>query len=245
MEEKYLKLNDDQKALLLKSTKDLHFVNGQLHEWVKKDTLTEGMSTTLPSLIEGHFTDIAKLLSYESHLTKEKEKRHKEIRNANMRIRELEQQLASTKPVDGLKEQLKYLVDIVRSWWNEEGFNFVTEERFMPSGALRVEFSFMLEMRRSSFSDTPETDKRDSKQHIERLRSMGFEFCDFETGRSEKLRLIDNQVNRDLLTKMLRNRFPSLEIVKWDNRSSFKNSDIFTIWHVDAIIYDLNDIPND
>ncbi len=233
--------NADQKAVLLKALKDIHFANGQLHEWVKKDSLTEEMSKTLPSLIESYFSEVAKVLNYESHLLEEKEKRHAEIRKANQKIRELEEKLGFSREVDGLKEQLEYLRDKVSKWWDTEGFNYVSEVRFTPYGGLRLEFCFILE-HFGMYSRTPVSDERNQKEHIQHLKDMGFEFADFEKSRSEKLDLIDNPNNRSLLTKMLKERFPSLRIHEWVNRESYSKSDIFVIRHVDATIYDLVDI---
>lgn len=241
MEEKIVRLNEDEKAVLLKALKDLHHANGQLYGWVERDELTEDMSKILPSLIESHFSEIAKVVDYESHLLAEKEKRHEAIRNANMRIRELEEKLGSNKPVDGIKEQLHHLWKTVQSWWNTEGFHHVSEECFYPYGGLKVEFHFMLDHYRS-YSKTPETDKRNKNEHIQFLRDKGFEFADFERDRSEKLHLIDNPHNRKLLTSMLRGRFPSIEIHKWGNHSSRSNPDTFLIWNIDASIVNLGDI---
>ncbi|MGG3871644.1 hypothetical protein [Brevibacillus laterosporus] len=243
MEENKMVFNEDQKAVLLKALKDIHFANGQLHEWVSKGELSEEMSKTLPSLIESYFSEAAKILNYESHLLEEKEKRYQEIRKANQTIHELKEKLGSSKQVDGLAEQLKYLSRKVNDWWDKEGFNHVSKEKFYPYGGLSAEFCFMLESRHfRSTSQTPISDERNDKEHIQHLKDMGFEFADFEKGRSEKLSLIDNPKNRSLLTKMLKDRFPSIKIHSWDNRSSYSDPDIFTIRHIEATIYDLVDI---
>lgn len=243
MEDNKVIFSEDQKVVLLKALKDIHFANGQLHEWVTKDELTEDMSKTLPSLIESYFSEAAKVLNYESHLLSEKQKRYEDIRKANQTIHELKENLGSSKSVDGLAEQLKYLSEKVSDWWKREGFNHVSEQRFLPYGGFQVEFCFMLSSRYfRSTSDTPISDERDTQAHIQHLRNMGFEFADFESDRSEKLHLIDNQMNRTLLTSLLKDRFPSVEIFSWDNKRSYSNPDIFTIWHIEAYVRDLSDI---
>lgn len=241
MDDKKLELNEDQKSVLLKVLKDIHFANAQLREWVSKDLLSIEMSKTLPSLIESYFSEAAKVLNYESYLLEEKEKRYAEIKKANQKIHELQGKLGSDKPVDGLKEQLKHLSEVVSEWWNTEGFNHVHDTNYYPYGGMRVKLSFMLEHCRS-FSKTPVTDKRSREEHIQYLREMGFEFADFEKGRSEKLDLIDNHQNRSLLIKMLTERFPSLEVHSFSNHSSYSKKEIFIIKHIDASIYNLSDI---
>lgn len=243
MEERKVHFSEDQKAVLLKALKDIHFSNSQLHEWVTKDELSEDMSKTLPSLIESYFSEVAKVLNYESHLLSEKQKRYEDIRKANQTIHELKEKLGSSRSVDGLAEQLKHLSGKVSDWWKREGFNHVSEQKFLTYGGFQVEFCFMLSSRYfRSTSDTPISDERDTQEHIEHLRNMGFEFADFETDRCEKLHLIDNQMNRTMLTKLLKERFPSIEINSWDNKCSYSNPDIFTIWHIEAFIRDLSDI---
>ncbi|MCR6840893.1 hypothetical protein NHG52_13275 [Bacillus thuringiensis] len=44
------KLNEDQKSVLLKVLKDMHFANAQLREWVSKDLLS--IECQKPSIID-------------------------------------------------------------------------------------------------------------------------------------------------------------------------------------------------
>ncbi|MCE3203428.1 hypothetical protein [Paenibacillus sonchi] len=179
-------LNPDQKAVALKTLKDMLFAVKQLHDWISTDELTQEMAGILPSLMEDHFTDISKLLDYESTLTKEKEERHERIRQANARIRELEQQMGEQKPIDGLAEQLEYLARSVSDWWDGYGFHHVSEAHFTRSGILSVKFSFMLEYL-STYSQTPEKDKQNRKERIAELEEEGWTILHEESGRSPKL----------------------------------------------------------
>ncbi|MCP1133360.1 hypothetical protein NKT34_08665 [Paenibacillus polysaccharolyticus] len=138
-------LNADEKAVAIKTLKDMFFAVKQLHDWIGEDNLTQEMAGILPSLIEGHFTDISKQLNYESLLTKKKEERHRRIREANGRIRELERQLGESKPIDGLKEQLHFLASTVSNWWSEHGFHHVSDEIFTEYGHYKARFCFMLD----------------------------------------------------------------------------------------------------
>ncbi|MGN4670233.1 hypothetical protein ACTFRP_32980 [Bacillus cereus group sp. MYBK234-1] len=49
-----------------------------------------------------------KLFVKENKKKENQEKRYEEIRNTNIRIHELERQMADMKPIDGLKEQCNY-----------------------------------------------------------------------------------------------------------------------------------------
>lgn len=231
--------NPDQKAVALKTMKEMLFAVKQLHDWISTDELTQEMAGVLPSLMESHFADISKLLSYDSTLLKEKEERHERIRQANNRIRELEKQLGEQKPVDGLAEQLECLTRIISDWWNRHGFHHVSEAHFTRAGFLNVKFSFMLEYL-SSYSQTPETDRRSRKERIAELEEAGWTIHHEEGGRSPKL--VDNDNNRTRLIKLIQSRFPSAKIVRMRNWSSDVEG-LFTFRDVEAYIYDLHDIP--
>lgn len=240
-EEQVVVLNADDQAVTLKALKDLNFATQQLYQWLKEGSLSKDMSQKLPSLIEIHFSTIAEKLDYASYLAEEKEKRYVEIRNANIRIQELEEQLGSAKPLDGLQEQLKFLHDQVNAWWSDKGFNHISEYQFSPYGGYHLQFHFMLESRRYSFlSDTPETDRIETKQHVENLRQMGFEFLSDKNGKNQ---VLDTDNNRKLLLKFLKDRFPSLKIHGFKNWSTDKEG-VYILRHIEATIYDLQEIVN-
>ncbi|QZN77358.1 hypothetical protein [Paenibacillus sp. DR312] len=232
-------LNPDQKAVALKTLKDMFFAAKQLHDWIDTDALSREMAGILPSLIESHFTDISKQLNYESKLTKEKEERHQQIRAANMRVRELERQLGESKPIDGLKEQLRYLASTVSDWWNKYGFHHVSDENFTEYGHYTARFCFMLD-HLSMYSDTPVTDKRTWKERIQELIEEGWDIV-FQDGRRSP-QLVDNDNNRARLVKLVQSRFPSAKIIKTRNWRT-DDDGVFTFRDVEVYIYDLQDIP--
>lgn len=238
MAEQNIVLNPDQKAVALKSTKDLFFAAKQLHDWINTDSLSNEMAGILPSLVESHFTDVAKVLDYNSKLTKEKEERHQEIRKANARIHELEKQLGEQKPIDGLSEQLEYLSRVISDWWNEHGFHHVSDASFTRSGIYIAKFSFMLEYL-STFSKTPVTDKRNRKERIQELIEEGWDILHEENGRSPKL--VDNDNNRSRLISLIKSRFPSAKIVRTRNWLT-DDDNAFTFRDIEVYIYDLHDI---
>lgn len=240
-----LKFNEDQKAVLLKDTKDLFFAAQQLHEWIKKEALSEGMAETLPSLIESHFVSIGKALNYESQLLKEHEQRYVEIRQANHRVRELEEQLASNKPVDGLQEQLRGLRDTIYNWWTGIGFAHVSEIEFSGWGSAVVQLSLSLDSSSSALlNDKPVSKKKSKLNKIQELVEKGFELVR-EDEHSNRWEVLDTLNNRQLLTKMIINRFPSVNISKMESwaKGGKKNNDTWTIWRMDIAIHNLQDIP--
>lgn len=65
----------------------------RLYNLLEKNELTEATSEELLERIENHFSIIARNLKYKSYSMQEREERYFEIRKANARIRELEEQL--------------------------------------------------------------------------------------------------------------------------------------------------------
>lgn len=236
--------NEDQKVKLLKDTKDLYFAAKQLYDWIEKGQLAEDMSKVLPSLLESHFVSIAKTLDYESHLLEEHEQRYAEIRMANQRVRDLENQLASNKSIDGLKEQLYSLYRTVYDWWKEEGFRHISEAHFTEHGGMKIQFSFMLDTHMDTFlNDEPVTNSKNKANKIKQLIERGFEL-EKESEHSQSWLVIDTPNNRYLLTHMLINRFPSINISRIDSwaKGGKSNNEKWTIWRLEAYIHDLRDI---
>jgi hypothetical protein len=236
-------LDEESNASLSKALKDINMSSSHIQNLINSGNLDQKTSATMVTFLENQFLTIAKLLDYDSHLIKEATSRYVDIKKANEKIRELKEKIGSDKPKDGLQEQLKYLHNVVNEWWNEEGFNHTSEAKFYPNGGLQLEFCFMLEHRRGKRENGVFlTEKRNKKEHIQYLKDKGFEFHENSTDSSEQLHLIDKQSNRNLLAKMLRDRFPSIEIQSWNNKVSYSDGDIYTIWNVDASIYNLSDI---
>ncbi|KQN96917.1 hypothetical protein [Paenibacillus sp. Leaf72] len=240
-----LQFNEDQKAVLLKDTKALFFAAQQLHEWVKENKLSDNMAKTLPSLIESHFVSIGKALDYDSHLMKEHEERYVEIRRVNQQVRDLENQLASSKPIDGVQQQLRVLRDTIYNWWTEKGFAHVSEITFSGWGSAIVEFSLSLDASSNALlNDKPVSEKKRKLNKIQDLIDLGFEL-EKEKESGSSWNVLDTPNNRQILTNMIIGRFPSVSISKMESwaKGGSKNNDTWTIWRMVASIHDLRDIP--
>ncbi|ANC20973.1 hypothetical protein WR52_20120 [Bacillus cereus] len=236
-QEKLVVLNADQKAVALKGLKDLFFAAQQMHEWLSKDNLTEEMKGILISLSESHISDVAKATNYESNLAKERADRHADIRNANMRIHELEQQMAEMKPIDGLKEQLAGLTRKVDEWWDELGFNYISEMSFSKWGGLDIKFGFQLDRLSRLLSSTPVSDKEEDEDKIQQLRNKGFIF----TEEDREVHLADNDINKQLLVQLLEERFPSIQITGMETWSGRRSREAH-IRYVTAYLGELHEI---
>lgn len=234
-QEELVNLNEDQKAVALKNTKDLCFASKQMHELLASDTLTEKMKKTLIFISESYLTDIAKATNYESNIATELNKRFEEVRKANQRIQELECQIANMKPIDGLNEQLRGLTEKIDTWWAEIGFNFISEMSFSRYGGLDITFSFSFERFSNLFSETPVSDKKKDKDKVQQLRDEGFTFIESDN----KLKLADTDTNKQLLIDLIEERFPSITI---KGMQTWRGRNESHIQYVTAYIGELSDI---
>jgi len=238
IKDEMIELNEDNKAVCLKSIKDMFFAAKQLHEWLAKDELSVEMKNTLISLIESHTAEFAKILEYNSQAANRIDDVFGGIRQANVRIRELEHQLANNSSVSGVKELLREMHDGLYSWWNLQGFSHIGDDNFGSFG-YRGKFHLSLSSARI-FSSKPVTEEQERKNKLQQMIDDGYDFS-FVGGDREYV-LLDTPVNRKKITELLKTAFPSVKIIKWNNYH-LKDDD-FKLWDVEVIIYDLSEIKS-
>jgi len=239
IQEKMVVLNEDDKAVCLKSIKDMFFASKQLHEWLAKDELSVEVKNTLISIIESHTAEFSKILEYDSQAANRIDDMFGGIRQANVRIRELEQQLANNSPVSGVKELLYAMHDGLYRWWNRQGFSLVTNDNF---GSFGYKGRFGLGLNSSSiYSRKPVTEKKERKDKLQQMIEDGYEFIKPE-GEHEYV-LLDTQINRSKITELLKTTFPSIKIIRWKNYCLVKEDD-FMLRDVEIIIYNLAEIKS-
>lgn len=215
-----LNLTPDESAVALKALKDIRFAAATLEEWIKGDKAEQGQADTIVSLLESYHSELAKSLKYESHLTKERERRHEDIRRANGEIRRLKEQIGASRPLDGLGEQLRFLHDTVSNWWRKRGFNYVSDEVFGPH-SYGAKFHFMLDSLSIWDEDKPVSSKQKRKDRIKQFEEDGFEFIYVD--RSESPQLAGTNKNLELLVKLITDRFPSAalhDVKYWFNHDN-------------------------
>lgn len=233
--EKMVSLNDDDKAVSLKTLSDLFFAVRQLHEWIKENTLTEKMKDTIFSLIESYTADVSTILGYDSEARKRLDERFSDIRKTNATVRELQNKLAANTPVEGVKELLCAMQRALYDWWTDIGFNLVTDESF---GFWGYKGRFCLDIRHISFSSRrPVTDEKKHKNQLEQMIDDGYEFI----MEDQEYVLVDTPGNRQKITEIVKAKFPSLDISKWENWRLHKREG-FQLRSFEGYIRDLNEM---
>lgn len=237
MEEKIINLSEDSKVVCLKSLKDINGQLGFMFDLIKKNGLTEEMRDTLCGLFEFSMSDISKHVGYNGESARKVEERHAQIREANQKIRELEKKIGSEDLTEKLPAQIKYLADLIEKWWDIDGFNYIKEIFVRPYGSIEVNFGFSFNEFRSMYSDKPVTVKEAFKAWIEEVENKGFKLYK----ERHDIELLDNDENRKLVTDLIKKRFPSADIIEWNNYSCGKYG-LFQIRYARVIIRNLFEV---
>lgn len=234
--EKLVALNDDDKKVALKRLSEIYNTTGELYNELKSNELTEEMKNCLFDLIEGYTSEASKVLKYDSQATTKILARHADIRQANQRIRELEKMLAENTQVNGLKELLYAMHDALYTWWNKQGFNLVTDDEF---GSYGYKGRFCLDTSHISFDSTRQgTEEKEHKSRLEQMIEEGYEFAQEDR---RNYVLLDTPKNRELITKLVKSKFPSLDISKWENWC-LRKTEGFQLRSFECCISDLNEL---
>lgn len=243
MNNKKVILNEDEKAVVEREIKSVFNALSTLMHWVQDDTLTEEMKESIPNIVESSMKKVNEKIGY----TGNKSERAKEMEESYIsylqgEVKKLENTLKDSSSMSGLSSNAKLAFDKIKKWWSTEGFYYISEQKITEGGAIVVKFGFMLESFTSFYSDTPETDKKKLQTKKEYLEDQGFQFSKVE--RADK-NIIDNDKNRKLLRKLVKEAFPSAEVFSYENnlhRTTKSNDDEYIIRYFDVTISDLSDI---
>lgn len=115
-----------------------------LRDLLKRGPINKTDVWTYLGLNEHFQADLSELLDYGSVLAAEMKTRHEEIRAANIKIRQLEQERGKEVSPDAVYGALKLYETIFNAWYNNEGFRFA-DTKFSYNG-LRAEFSAEMEL---------------------------------------------------------------------------------------------------
>jgi hypothetical protein len=237
--EEVVVLTEDNKTLGLKELKDLYNAAGTLYEWVKSDTLTVEMKETLFSLIESYTAGAGKYIGFDSMAQEKIDKMHEKIRAANDKIRGLEEKLADSASPDMVKEFLDKAHWAMYTWWKSFGFSLVTDDSFNGYG---YKARFCLDIGHISFISThPSKDKKESEDRLQKMLDDGWKLK--IPNRERSYHILDTPDNRDKIYALIRQKFRSAKITKWENWN-LGQSDEFYLRDFEIIIYDYQEIKD-
>lgn len=158
---------------------------------------------SLMGLNSSYHASLAKILKYEDILVQEQEMKHKEIREANLRIRELEEELGKKVSGEAISCALKEAGKKFRNWYKKAGFQYVADIRVNEYGILSGRITSELnENAPAEFVCKDATICKDATKEME-----------------------DTDNNRALLTHIFCQAFPGSSVVKFESRRNFRDKE--------------------
>ena len=194
----------EDKKEVMKVAVDLYSIVGMLHKQIKEDRTEKGFLETALSLIEHGAADLLTSLGYESIQKKDLEKRYAEIKAVNKENHELRRQLGEKVSAEDIREFLKTASMNLYDWGKKSSLGYVKERSFGSYGVI-CELSPA-----GGFIET---------EDINVLRRKGFEL---KKESKYHYNMVGSKENINLIDEMLKDKFPSGEILDVDLRSSDK-----------------------
>ena len=211
-----VKLSKDEVTYLNKEIKNSIHSLHYLSEMINGNNLNEDMKDTMLTVLENILIEFNISLKRESRLVTEQEERTTKIRTLNMKVRELENELAK---VSSNNLSPNYITSVIKQIHNslqdklrnkKNGVSGLIDINIKNEYRVEIEFKPMLDSYTSSFSKTPETDKENHNKWINNLKEYGFELNkDFD------LLLTDNNI------LLLENKIK--EVLPQSNFTSIRN----------------------
>ena len=203
-----------------------------------RETVNAALPSNVLKVAEFGLADVGKILGIETESAQEREERYAMLRAANMRVRELEAQLGNTQGPDVIQACLKTLDARLNSWWDVEGFGFISDIAFQRYGCT-VNFSCSLFGDfRGSDSPTPVSDKERRAQWHANLAERGFVVVQED---EREWALEDCDATRKTLIDLIGLRLPSARVLKLENANRSKAPG-FILQGVKVYIGQLSDI---
>lgn len=221
-----MKLDKDQKALQERHLKEIYGSLSFLKDYSSYEE--ESIHTGL-SCLESYVEELGKLFNFESAATKRKNEIYVEIRAANNRIRELEDQIGKEANAEICAQFLKVKYQEIQRWWGNLGLGYIHDIYFYSHGIVKCIFHPNLSS--SHYSDTPVTDKENLQQLAERYMAEGL-ICIFN---NHDYRVKNCDSSRKWIYDKLEERFPGIKVSKTETLYITECKDE-VLWHIETTL---------
>ena len=212
-----IKLNPDQTVVAVKKVRDTQSALVTISEGLaSKDGLDAGLARNVMFVCEHYMKELGELLGVETDSARDIEQRNAMLREANMKLRELEQKMGAAQSPEDIQAGIKHLADCLSKWWRYEGFGHVSDFEFGSYGASAKLSCHLFGYFRIIDSPTPLSDKEAKAKWFEHLESTGIVLV---KSRGE-MAVLDCDQTRATLRKLLAERLPSAVIQGFENQGS-------------------------
>jgi len=233
-----LLIDADDRASSLESLNSIIGALSFLHELITKGTATVGTRHNTLGISRAELSQLEKFLGAKDDLKQEEELKKNLLRQANMEIHRLREEMGKGVTIEAIGSKLHQLDRTIYNWWQNLGFTYSSSKLQAHSrgASFQVEFSVGVERHISSHESKPVT----AKARVDAKRAaLGAELEIIY--KSDEPYVVDNANNRAWLTNKFKERFPTCRIWKWESISVHGLDDIFQIRHVEVSI-DITDI---
>ena len=235
-------LTPDTVAVVSKTIKDTSLALSALQQLLTKEDLDADYAKTLLGLVELNMADVSERIGVPTETQAEIEERFALISAANLRIDELERQLGEAAQIDSVIFGIKLLEEKFRHWWKTQGFGHTSKFSIDLYG-VKATLSGSLSGNLSSiFSDTPVSDKENKMSLLNSLVEQGYVLSGIDNKDKREVELIDCDKNRELITRLISDQFPSAVICSISNFS--RQNGILLIRDIEEMIRDLHHIDS-
>lgn len=229
-------LTPDQQAVVVREARESMFALKTLADTTASDPeVSLELAFNILWVTESRVAELCKLLGLELDSAKEREERYAKLREANMRVHNLERLLGQAAGPDVVKQGVNVMIDKLRAWWETHGMGYTSEAHVTGSG-LSAKFSCSLGMRSFSYSRTPVSDRQSEKEWLASLQERGFVVVH---KRNDDPALAATEANQNLLIELLKNQFPSARPFSF---KGYLSHDTPTLQEIEVFFPDLKEI---
>jgi hypothetical protein len=227
-----LLIDADSRVASLNSLKSFISALGFLHETIAKGTATIGIRHNTLAISRAELSQLEKFLGAKEDLEQEEELRNNLLRQANIEIRRLQEEMGKGVTIEAIGNKLYQLDQTIYNWWQNLGFSFSQSnlKSYSNGTSFLVDFTCSIDRHIHSMESKPVTAKTRLDAKHETLKN------DLEIiyhGREPYV--LDTPENRKWFVDKFKERFPNCRIYKWESHSC-PNSDVFQIRKVEVNI---------
>ena len=187
---------------------------------------------------ESRLAQVGTITAVETDSAAEQARRHADLRKANTRVRELENQLGSGESTEQTKQAVAFLAKKVQAWWRNSGLGHVKDVTFDSWGGMRVALSCTLFGSDSLMdSDTPVSDKTRRDDWLRSLEEAGFVLA---PGNGRTGNLVACDASRAALERLVKGAIPSATFHRASTRTS--RGDVMIFEEVSFFVENLDDV---
>ena len=187
---------------------------------------------------ESRLAQVGTITGVETNSAAERARRHADLRAANTRVRELENQLGAGESTSKTRQAVAYLSKKVQAWWRQSGMGHVHDVTFDSWGNMCVKLSCTLFGPTTLMdSDTPVSDKAQREAWLESLKAAGFVLA---RGHGRVGDLVACDASLAALERLVKGAIPSATFHRASTRRGREGAQVYS--DVTFFVENLNDI---